>query len=86
MESLKLCVKIGFSRVDNRELQHTSPTLKSMKTLYKRVNFGGKFNKEEIEKLKNLLGTLRVLVVLALLFSKVNIPLLLLLVSPICLS
>ena len=42
MESHKLRVKIGFSRVDNKvskvdnkELRHTSPTFKSIKNLYK---------------------------------------------------
>ena len=36
MENLKLWVNIEVSRVDSRELKHSSPNLRSMKTCYKR--------------------------------------------------
>ena len=76
--------------MDSRELKYTSPTLKSMKTLYMMVNSSGhehiELNKEEIEKPKNLLGTIESPSVLALSLSQIIIPLLLLLVSRMCLS
>ena len=80
---------IKVSKVDKRELRHPSPTLKSMKTLYKRVNSIGnehfELNKEEIEKLKNLLGTLKSPSG-ACSLTQSDESLLLLLVSQICLS
>ena len=56
-------VNIKFSKADNRELGHTLLTFRLIKTLYKTVNLGDnehtELNKEKIENLKNLLGTLK---------------------------